>query len=52
MYWLTNNNNEKYFIREEESGDAIYYGKILNGSAILNDLIPAISFSIAVCLSI
>ena len=37
IYRLTNN-NEDYFIKEEDSGDGIYYGKILNGSSILNNI--------------
>ena len=32
--FIINNNGEDYIIDEEENGDALYYGKILNGSVI------------------
>lgn len=32
------NNNEEYIIKEEEKGNAFYYGKPLNGSVIVPDI--------------
>lgn len=31
------NNNEDYIVSEEENGNALYYGKLLNGSIIIPD---------------
>ncbi|MBR1385253.1 MAG: U32 family peptidase [Bacilli bacterium] len=31
------NNNEDYIVTEEENGNALYYGKLLNGSVIIPD---------------
>lgn len=32
------NNNEEYIITEEENGNALYYGKPLNGSIVVNEV--------------
>lgn len=37
IYTITNN-NEDYIIEEEDSGNAIFYGKVLNGSNVLNSI--------------
>lgn len=34
--YIIKNNNEDYIIQEEEHGNALYYGKPLNGSVIVN----------------
>lgn len=34
--YIIKNNNEDYIIQEEENGNALYYGKPLNGSVIAN----------------
>ena len=36
--YVIKNNNEDYIIREEENGNALYFGKPLNGSVIIKDL--------------
>lgn len=36
--YIIKNNNEDYIIEEEDNGDAIYYGKILNGSIVLKEM--------------
>ena len=36
--YIIKNNNEDYIIQEEENGNALYYGKPLNGSVIVNDV--------------
>ena len=33
--YIINNNDEEYIIDEEEKGNALYYGKVLNGSVIV-----------------
>lgn len=37
IYTITND-NEDYIIEEEDSGNAIFYGKVLNGSNVLNSI--------------
>ncbi len=37
IYNITNNNNS-YILKEEENGNAIYYGKPLNGSIVLDKI--------------
>lgn len=37
IYTITND-NEDYIIEEEDSGNAIFYGKVLNGSDVLNSI--------------
>ncbi len=36
--YIIKNNNEDYIIQEEENGNALYYGKPLNGSVIVNNV--------------
>ena len=36
--YIIKNNNEDYIIQEEENGNALYYGKPLNGSVIINSV--------------
>ena len=36
--YVIKNNNEDYIIREEENGNALYYGKPLNGSVVVKDI--------------
>ena len=36
--YIIKNNNEDYIIQEEENGNALYFGKPLNGSVIVNQV--------------
>jgi putative protease len=36
--YVMKNNNEDYIINEEEDGSALYMGKLLNGSTIINEI--------------
>lgn len=36
--YIIKNNNEDYIIQEEENGNALYYGKPLNGSVVVNQV--------------